>query len=78
MPESAPNIGRSDWRRRTEEGNPGPTIVDAWVASQIVEIGLREAVGIAGEVKRPAAIAGADFRSVGVPSGWLTAALFTA
>ena len=35
----------------------GAAVVDAWeFAGEIVEIGLREAVGIAGEIEGPAAI----------------------
>ena len=41
-------------------GKPGAAVVDAReFAGEVVEIGLREAVGIAGEIKGPAAIAGA-------------------
>ena len=41
-------------------GEPGATVVDAReFAGEVVEIGLREAIGIAGEIEGPAAIAGA-------------------
>src|SRR5436853_1630611 len=46
-------------------GKSGAPVVDAReFAGQVVEIGLREAVGIAGEIEGPAAIAGARFRRV--------------